>query len=131
MRQHRLRGAQDSQDVGIEQRLGLGNRGFLRRAEQAHAGTVDQHVDAPRLGDDGLDRLPHRRLVTDIHLDQFDTGHWLGCCPVAHAAKHPATAFGKALRGGAADAPRHPANNDNRRTSSSRLDVGLMRAAPA
>ncbi|MOA39812.1 hypothetical protein D3C78_1616200 [compost metagenome] len=69
MRQHCLGGTQNAEQVGVEQRLGFSNRSLLRRAEQGHPRAVDQHVDAPGLGDDVLNALPDRRLVTDIHLD--------------------------------------------------------------
>jgi len=57
LRQYRLGNAQDAEDVGVEQRLGLADGGFLRRPEQRDAGIVDQYVDASGLGDDLLDTL--------------------------------------------------------------------------
>ena len=55
VRQHGLDRAQQAEEVGVEQRLGFGNRRFFRRAEQGHTRAVDQHVNALGLSDEGMD----------------------------------------------------------------------------
>ena len=87
LRQYRLGNAQDAEDVGVEQRLGLVDGGFLCRTEQCGASIVDQYVDAPSFCNHMFDALANRGFVTNIQVNQLDTGDGLRSGRVARAAE--------------------------------------------
>jgi len=89
---------------GIEQRRCFCDCGFLHRADQAHAGVVDEYVDAPAPGDDGLDAASNGRFVADIHRDELDIRYWSGFRDIAYGAEDLTAPLGKLLGGDTSDA---------------------------
>jgi hypothetical protein len=65
-RQHCAGHAENTEDVHIEQRLGLANRGFLRAAQQANAGVIDKQVNAPGFGQHLFDQLRHGCIIRHV-----------------------------------------------------------------
>lgn len=104
LRQYHLGDAQDAEDVGIEQRLGLVDGGFFCRTDQCGACIVDQCVDASGFRDHMFDTLAYRGFITDIQVDQLDTRDGLRFGRVAHAAEHAAAASGELFGRRATDA---------------------------
>src|SRR3954453_5546010 len=62
-RQHRVRYANDAEEVNVEQRLSLGDRGFLGPTEQSSAGIIDKQVNSPSVGYHLTDQLCDRSVI--------------------------------------------------------------------
>src|SRR5262245_115267 len=104
--QHGMDHAQDTDDVGVEQRLRLADACFLDGADEIDAGIVNQHVDpaysATQLFNAGLDR----NLISDIQRYDLDARERSCRCACTDAAKDPVTPGSQQLGGYAADAGR-------------------------
>src|SRR3546814_5021518 len=69
VREYRLRGAQQTEYIGVEESGRLVGRCFLHRADHIHARIVDQHIDTTGLTDDELNCTMNGSVIANIHLD--------------------------------------------------------------
>src|SRR5262245_61109529 len=96
--------AQDTDDVGVEQRLRLADACFLDGADEIDTGIVDQHVDpvysTTQRPNAGLDR----NLISDIDRYDLDAPERSSRCDCTDAAKDPMTPGSQQRGGYAADA---------------------------
>ena len=70
MRERRLGDVEEAFDVEVDHPLPLLDRRLERRAEQHHAGVVDDGVEAAELGDGALDQGLGGGAVGDVGLDR-------------------------------------------------------------
>ena len=66
LRQHGAGHADRAEEIGLEQRASLLDRALLRRAGDAEARVVDQHVDAAGSVEHLAHRAGHRLIVGDV-----------------------------------------------------------------
>jgi hypothetical protein len=109
--QHRAGRAQQADDVGVEDDLGLIRRERLGDAGRRDAGVVDEHVDALRAFERLLHATLDRGVVADVDLDHLDAllAERLRVVSVlssriAHRGEHHMAPAGHGLRGVAAEA---------------------------
>ena len=69
-RQRVVGAVEEAEAVDLDHRPPLARVGALERAEQHHAGVVDQAVEAAELGVRGLDEVLRLLLVADVGLDR-------------------------------------------------------------
>ena len=87
----RVRAGERAGQVGVEHVAPLGDREFLRRLANIHAGIVDEDVQAAELGYGILNEFRARRIVGDVH---HEGGHLhpvladlgRGCCVLLRIA---------------------------------------------
>src|SRR5262245_47334293 len=105
--------AQDTDDVGVEQRLRLVDACLLHSADEIDASIVDEHVDpvysATQLFNAGLDR----NLISDIERYEFDARERSCRCGCTDAAEDAVTPGSQQLGGYPADAGRCASDQDN------------------
>jgi hypothetical protein len=102
--EHGLDHAQDADDIGIEQRLGLADACFLDGTDQIDTGIVDQHVNATSAAEYLFNAGLDRSQITDIERHELNAGERTCRCGSANAAEDPMAPAGQQLGGYPANA---------------------------